>query len=122
MSTTTSTPGIKVSFTATVTVDQYLLTSLGTDGTVSVATATSAQTEVGFADRKIDAGTTGTVQLLNGGGSALAVAAATITTGDTLYPATGGGVSSATFTDSPVVGIALQDAVADDVIEILLPY
>jgi hypothetical protein len=121
MASSTYIENLKASFTATVTISQYLLTSLDL-GKVAVATATSSQTEVGFADRAINQGAVGTVALLNGGGTAYGVAAATITAGDTLYPASGGKVGVATFTDNPVIGHALQNAVADDVIEILLPY
>jgi len=114
--------GSPKTFTATATLSGYELLALETDGTVSIATATSSQTEVGFlvGERAVDAGSVAPVRLLNAGGSAYATAAATVTIGDTLYPAASGKVGSTTFTDAPTIGFALNSGVADDVIEVLL--
>jgi len=120
MSTTTMIGGVKRSFTATTTIAQYSLVDLETDGSVGVATLTSSSDEVrvGFADRAAGAGESVPVCLLNGGGSAFGIAAATVTAADALYGASTGKVSSTA--SGSVIGYALQDAVADDVIEILL--
>lgn len=122
MSSSTIIDSLKRTFTTTATLAGYELLALGTDGTVSIATATSSQTEVGFldGDRSINAGDVAPVRLLNGGGSVYGTAAATVTIGDTLYPASGGKVGSTSFTDSPTIGYALNSGVANDVIEVLL--
>ena len=122
MSESTIIDSLKRTFVTTATLSGYELLALETDGTVSIATATSSQTEVGVlaGEYSIDAGDLAQVRLLNGGGSAFMKLSATATIGDTIYPATTGKVSSATFTDSPTIGYALQSGAADDVIEILL--
>lgn len=122
MASSTYIDSLKRSFTATNTLSGYELLALQTDGTVSIATATSSQTEVGFldGDRSINKGLIAPVRLLNGGGTVHGICVSTVTTGDTLYPATSGKVGSATYTSSPTIGYALQGGVANDVIEILL--
>lgn len=120
MSSSTYIESVKRTFTATVTIDAYLLTDLQTDGSVGVATLTSSSDEIraGFADRKINQGDVGPIVLLNGGGTVYGKIAATVTTADALYGATSGKLSSTA--SGSVIGYALQDAVADDVIEVLL--
>lgn len=123
MATSTSISGMKRTFTATVTVDQYLLTRLDL-GKVNVATKDSTNILVGFADRKIDQATIGPIELINGGGTVLAKAATTVTAGDAVYRASGGkvetAITSVVTVTGDAVGYSLQDAVANDVIEILL--
>lgn len=122
MSDQTITESNKRSFVAAATLSGYELVALDTDGRVSIAVATSAQTEVGFLDgeRTVNVGDVAPIRLLNGGGTAFAECAATVTIGDTLYPAAGGEVGSTTFTDAPTIGYALDSGVDGDVIEILL--
>lgn len=124
MSSATLIDSLKRTFTATVTLAGYELLALGTDGTVSVATATSTQTEVGFLDgeRTVNASASAPVRLLNGGGTAYATLASTVTDANTaLYPASGGKVGPTTFTGAPTIGYSLQaSGSADDVVEILL--
>lgn len=114
--------GMNASFTATATLSAYQLVALETDGTVSVATATSSQTEVGFliGERSVSPGESAPIKLLNGGGSVYATAEATVTVGNALYPASAGKVGTTTFTDSPQIGTALNSGVADDDIAVLL--
>ena len=118
MSSTTETSPLKKSFTPTVTIDAYLLVKL--DGAkVAVATqSASDQGLVGFTDRQGDQDKATPISLLNGGGSVFATAATTITNNDALYAGSGGKLD--VTASGSVVGYALQDAVADDVIEVLL--
>lgn len=124
MSTSTTNESPIRSFTATATLSGYELVALQTDGTVSIATATGSQsqTEVGFlaGDYSVNKGDVAPIKLINSGGTTFGIAAVTLTTGDALYAATTGKLSSATVTNSTKIGVALQGAVANDVIEVLL--
>ena len=123
MATSTSINNVSRTFTATVTVDQYLLTRLDL-GKVNVATKDSDDVLVGFSDRKINQSDAGPIQLINGGGTVIAVAATTVTAGDAVYRASGGKIETAitgvVTVTGDAVGHSLQDAVANDEIEILL--
>lgn len=119
MSTSTETSPMKKSFTATATLAAYTLVKLLANGSVTTATqATSGEVVIGFTDRQGDQGKVTPISLINGGGSVFATAAATVTTADAVYPGSGGTVD--VTASGSVVGYALQDAVAGDVIEVLL--
>lgn len=110
-------------FTATVTIDQYLLTKLDL-GKVAVATADSTDKLVGFAKTYVAQNDSVAVELLSGGGSRFAVAATTVTVGDAVYRASGGKVETAiegvVTVTGDAIGHSLNSGIADDVIEVLL--
>lgn len=113
--------GTQRTFTATGTMSAYILSKLGTDGTVSTATqVSSGETRVGFTTREVlSAGDSTGIALLNGGGTAYGIAAGTITNaGTALYGASGGKLG--TTASGGVVGFSLTSAAANDVIEVLL--
>lgn len=117
----TTIQNVKKSFTATETIGAYLLTKIGTDGTVAVATkVASGEVRVGFTDRAVDAGDVVPVVLLNGGGTAYATLAGTVTNaGVALYGETTGKVG--TTASGGIIGYsAAAGGAADDVVEIIL--
>ena len=113
--------GTQRTFTATGTMSAYILSKIGTDGTVSTATqVASGETRVGFTTREVlSAGDSTGIALLNGGGTAYGIAAGTITNaGTALYGGSGGKLG--TTASGGVVGFSLTSAAANDVIEVLL--
>jgi len=116
--------GTQRTFTATGTMSAYILAKLDTDGSVSTATkAASGETRVGFTTREVlSAGDSTGIALLNGGGTAYAIAEGTITNaGTALYGASGGKVSPTLTSAGGVIGFSLTGSIAaNDVIEVLL--
>lgn len=120
----TTIKNVQRTFTATGTMSPYILSKIGTDGTVSTATkAASGETRVGFTTREVlSAGDSTGIVLLNGGGTAYGTAHGTITNaGTALYGGPGGKVSP-TLTDAgSIIGYSLTGSIsANDVIEILI--
>lgn len=109
-------------FTATATISAYLLTKLGTDGSVAIATDSASQVEVGFTSRQVNAGEETPIVLLNGGGSAYATLSSTVTNaGTALYAVAGGKVAATATNSTAVIGYtAAAGGAADDVVEIIL--
>lgn len=116
----TTISNVKKTFTATETIGAYLLTKIGTDGTVAVATKATGEVRMGFSDRSIDSGDAGSIVLLNGGGTAYGTLSETVTNaGIALYGAASGklGVTAS----GGIVGYsAAAGGSADDVVEIIL--
>lgn len=110
-------------FTATVTIDQYLLTKLDV-GKAAVATKAEVQANLGFAKTYAAQNDSIAIELLNGGGTRYGVAASTVTAGNALYAASGGKLEAAIANVVTVtgdrIGYSLSTGVADDVIEVLL--
>ena len=110
------------SFTASGTVGQYLAVALQTDGKVAVATSETGanQKVIGFSTVAASDGEAVRVSLSLGGGTVFAKAKSTITNAGTfVYPADSGLIGVTATTNRKVIGITLQSAAADDVIEIL---
>lgn len=109
-------------FTATVTIDAYLLTKVGTDGTVAIATDSDSETQIGFTSRQVNAGEATPIVLLNGGGTAYATLSSTVTNaGTAVYAVAAGKVAATATTSTAVIGYtAAAGGAADDVVEIIL--
>ena len=109
-------------FTATATIGAYLLTKLGTDGSVAIATDSASQVEIGFTSRQVNAGEETPIVLLNGGGSAYATLSSTVTNaGTALYAVADGKVAATATNSTAVIGYtAAAGGAADDVVEIIL--
>ena len=109
-------------FTATVTIDAYLLTKVGTDGTVAIATDSDSETQIGFTSRQDNAGEATPIVLLNGGGTAYATLSSTVTNaGTAVYAVAAGKVAATATTSTAVIGYtAAAGGAADDVVEIIL--
>lgn len=109
-------------FTATVTVGAYLLTKVGTDGTVAIATDSDSETQIGFTSRQVNAGEATPIVLLNGGGTAYATLSSTVTNaGTAVYAVAAGKVAATATTSTAVIGYtAAAGGAADDVVEIIL--
>lgn len=112
--------GVSRSYIATATLSDNQLVVLASDGTVDIATATSAQDVLGFSDGAYNKGETARIILLNGGGSAYAIASSTVTLGDSVYPALGGNVQSTQVTDAKLLGFANESALQGEVFEVIL--
>lgn len=117
----TTISNVKKTFTATETIGAYLLTKIGTDGTVAVATkVASGEVRVGFTDRSVDAGEATPIVLLNGGGTAYGTLAGTVTNaGIALYGESTGklGVTAS----GGIIGYSsASGGAANDVVEIIL--
>ena len=119
MASATTIENLRRTFTATVTIEANNLVVLDVDK-VNIATVTTDQTVVGFAERGANAGDEVPVILLNGGGTAYAKCAVTISAGDIVYAASGGAISTVTTDAGSAVGSALMQGDPDDVIEVLL--
>lgn len=118
MSSTTQSGGVSRTFPTGHVLEQYRVVSLNTSGQVITATATDANPLVGVTTRKVvTAGDPASIQLINGGGTGFVTLVATATIADKLYSATGG-KASPTATGG-LIGVALETAGADDVIEVL---
>lgn len=104
--------------TAIAPVDPYKLVKLESDGTVAVATQATDEIRVGITNAPANGDSPVSVQLLNGGGTAIAEVSTTVTQNDALYGAADGKL--ATTASGDIVGYALANAVDGDEIEILL--
>lgn len=111
--------GLIKSFTATVTVDQYSVVALD-GGKVAPATVTTGQTVVGTALAAADKDDIARIQLANAGGTTFGICAVTVSQGVEVYAAAGGKVSTVTTNAGDAYGVALEEGVPDQVIEILL--
>jgi len=109
-------------FTATATIDAYLLTKVGNDGTVAIATDSASEAQIGFTSRQVNEGEATPIVLLNGGGSAFATLSSTVTNaGTAVYAVAGGKVAATATTSTAVIGYtAAASGAADDVVEIIL--
>lgn len=115
----TTVQNVKKTFTASGAIAQYSLVKIEADGKVSTATkVASGEYRVGFTDRESADGDSVSVTLLNGGGSAFGIAAATVTIGNVLYGATTGKLGATASHTS--VGVALDTVGADEVLEVLV--
>ncbi len=115
----TTVSNVKKTFTASGTIAQYSLVKIETDGKVSTATkVANGELRVGFVDRAATDGEATSVVLLNGGGSAYGIAAATVTIGDSVFGGTTGKLSAVASHTS--VGVALNTVGANDVLEVLV--
>lgn len=124
MSSTTQIGNLARTFTATVTLEQYAVTKLLANGTVSVATKDPDDIVIGTNQAYAPAQGLASIQLANGGGTRFVTAASTVTIGNELYRASGGKVEAAitgvvTVTGDSL-GISLSNGVSGDVVEMLL--
>ena len=113
--------GVQRTFTASGTFSPYLALALQTDGKVAVATnATLAnQKVIGFSTRDALADGDATGVALVGQGTVYATAKSTITNAGTLVYASDSGLVGTTATANyQVLGVTLESASANDVIEI----
>ena len=118
MASTTQVGGVQKTFSTTATIAQYRVVTINTSGEVITATATDANPLIGLTTREVvTAGDPASIQLLNGGGTGFVTLVATVTTGDSVYSGADGKVSP-TATGG-LVGVALETAGANDVIEVL---
>lgn len=109
-------------FTASGTVGQYLAAALQSDGKVAVATNAvgTSQKVIGFTTVAASDGDAQSVSIIGGGGTVFAKAKSVITNAGTLvYPSDSGLVGTTATTNYTALGITLQSAAANDVIEIL---
>ena len=97
---------------------QFSLVKLDANEQISVATATTDDNIIGAVSRPVATSEYGAVNLLNAGGSFFVTLGETATVNDAIYPAAGGQAGVSVISGKQV-GIALQNGVSGDVIEVL---
>jgi predicted RecA/RadA family phage recombinase len=109
-------------FEAGEALDAYLLVKVGSNGTVTKATAAASEAKVGFTVEPAVSGAAASISLSHGGGTSYGIASEALSIGDKVYGDAGGKLA-ASGGSGDLVGITLTAATADgDVIEVATIY